>query len=83
MNSHIRRTSLKMEEEITQDLKHFPVCPICGCPLEDIFIDNDYTLLLKTEEGFDEIFLTDNGVFRFHPDEEHPELLHIEWHHQH
>lgn len=72
-----------MEEIISQQLKEFSFCPICGTPLENVFLDDENTLLLKTEDGYDEIFLVDDGVFRFQPDEEHPELLHIEWHHQH
>lgn len=72
-----------MEEVLPQELKVFPICPLCECPLEDIFIDSDDTILLKTKDGLEEIFLTDEGIFRFIQDEEHPELLHIDWHHKH
>lgn len=69
-----------MEEE---HFEPFNTCPICGAVLENVFIDNEHNLVYKSEEGIDDIFLTDDGVFRFVPDDEHPELLHIDWHHQH
>lgn len=69
-----------MEEE---HFEPFFTCPICGADLENVFKDDSNGLIYKSEEGIDDIFLTDDGVFRFVPDEEHPELLHIDWHHQH
>lgn len=72
-----------MCEILSQEFKPFPTCPLCGTELENVFLDDENSLVLKTDEGLEEIFLCDEGVFRFIPDNEHPELLHIEWHHQH
>lgn len=69
-----------MEEE---HFEPFNTCPICGASLDDVFIDDNRNLVYKGAEGIDDIFLTDDGVFRFIPDDEHPELLHVDWHHQH
>lgn len=61
----------------------FSECPLCGIHLDNVYRDQEGGLVTKTEEGLDEVFLCDEGVFRFIPDEEHPELLHLDWHHQH
>ena len=70
-----------MEEQ--PNFEPFDVCPICGFPLENIFRDPEGSLVTKNEDGIDEVFLCDDGLFRFIPDDEHAELLHIDWHHQH
>lgn len=69
-----------MEEE---NLTEFFECPICGAIMEDVYRDSEGGLLLKGEDIIEDVFLCDDGVFKFEQDDEHPELLHINWHHQH
>lgn len=65
------------------NLTEFFECPICGTAMENVYRDEDGSLVLKHDDGVEDVFLCDDGVFRFIQDEEHPELLHVDWHHQH
>lgn len=69
----------------TDSFVPFTNCPICGTELENVFFDPETrSLVMKfDDDNIEEIFLTDEGVFRFIEDDEHPELLHIDWHHKH
>ena len=63
--------------------KPLEICPICGEPLENFFIDDDLNVAYIENFEIQPVFIVPEGIFMLQPDEDEPLVDHIVWHHQH